>query len=383
MPERRTRQRRPPPRRAGQLQMTGERRRREPSRRVFVTRRVLAVGALVLAAVLIWFLLDLFQPFTGAGHGRVEVTIPANAGTGQIAQILERDGVIDSSFFFKLRAMLEGDRDKLRSGHYRLALGMSYATVLRILTTPPPPAKTTEVTTIPGKARSQIDALLRSQGVRGSYVADSRHSSLLNPAAYGAPKNTPDLEGFLFPDTYQLKDPLNLKLLVDDQLREFKQQFARVNMRYARSKNLTPYDVLKIASMVEAEAATARDRPLVAAVIYNRLRLGMPLGLDATTRYATGNYLTPLTDAQLNSSSPYNTRLRVGLPPTPIDSPSLAAIQAAAHPAHSGVLYFVVKPCGNGEMTFTSSYAQFQADANAYQQARQRLGHSPEFCKKK
>ncbi len=105
-----------------------------------------------------------------------------------------------------------------------------------------------------------------------------------------------------------------------------------MNLSYARSKHLTPYDVLIIASMIEAEAATAHDRPLVSSVIYNRLRDGMPLQLDATTRYATGNYTKPLTVSELNSSSPYNTRIHKGLPPTPIGNPGLAAIQAAAHP---------------------------------------------------
>jgi UPF0755 protein len=138
--------------------------------------------------------------------------------------------------------------------------------------------------------------------------------------------------------------------------------------------------VLIIASMVEAEAAKARDRGLVASVIYNRLKLGMPLQIDATTRYATGNYTHPLTRAQLHSSSRYNTRTHTGLPPTPIDSPGLASIQAAAHPTHTNYLYFVVKPCGNGALVFSSSYQQFLADSARYQQVRSKLGHSPTHC---
>ena len=140
--------------------------------------------------------------------------------------------------------------------------------------------------------------------------------------------------------------------------------------------------MLIIASMVQAEAATAHDRPLIASVIYNRLRLGMPLQIDATTRYATGNYTQPLTAAQLNSKSPYNTRIHKGLPPTPIDNPGLASMQAAAHPANTNYLYFVVKPCGNGEQVFTSNYNQFLADAQKYQSARTANGgKSPERCK--
>src|SRR5205823_4571211 len=132
-------------------------------------------------------------------------------------------------------------------------------------------------------------------------------------------RSTPSLEGMLFPDTYQLREPIGISALIADQLEAFRRQFATVNFRPARTRHLTPYEVLIIASMVEAEAQTSRDRPLIASVIYNRLADHMPLQIDATTRYATGNYTSPLTRSQLNSRSPYNTRIHTGLPPTPID----------------------------------------------------------------
>jgi UPF0755 protein len=353
-----------------------------PSTRRRPLARALALLAFVLVAVVIWFLVALFQPFTGSGTGRVVVDIPQGAGTGQIGGILARDGVVSSGFFFKLRAKLDGDVGKLLPGRHVMARGMSYSSALMVLITPPKAAPTTNVTVVPGHSRSQVAALLRAQHVKGSYLALTRRSRYLNPLAYGAPRNVPSLEGFLFPDTYQLRLPVTAAALVKDQLTTFRQQFAHVNLSYARSKNLTPYDVLIIASMVEAEAATAHDRPLVASVIYNRLREHIPLGIDATIRYAVNNYATPLTVSQLASPSPYNTRTHDGLTPTPIDSPSMASIQAAAHPAQTNYLYFVVKPCGGGEMTFTSSYSQFLADSAAYQNARSKLGRSPEKCPK-
>jgi uncharacterized YceG family protein len=343
--------------------------------------RILSLLALVVAGVLIWFLIELFQPFHGSGSGEVTVTIPAHSSSSQVGDLLEREGVISSSLFFNVRATLAGDRDDLRAGTYHLKHGMSYGDVLTILTTPPPAAKVSNLTLVEGKTRRQIDALLRSQQIHGSYLAQTRHSPLLNPRSYGAPRSTPSLEGFLFPSTYQVRDPIHIPDLVADQLRTFKQRFAKVNLSYARSKHLTRYDVLTIASMVQAEAETARDRPLVASVIYNRLRLGMPLQIDATTRYETGNYDHPLTAAQLSSSSPYNTRIHRGLPPTPIDNPGMASIQAAAHPGHTNYLYFVVKPCGNGEQVFSSTYKQFLSDAAKYNQARARNGgRSPANC---
>jgi UPF0755 protein len=368
------------PRASGQQRGTGRGRLRFGGRRSVIVRG-LAVLALVLAAAVIWFCVELFQPFHGSGNGSVTITIPAHSSTGQIADLLGRNGVIASAFFFELRAALAGDRGKLLAGTYQLKRGMSYGQVLKLLTTPPPAAKVTDVTVIPGRTRAQVNALLRAQGVAGSYLAATRRSTLLNPAAYGAPARTDSLEGFLFPDTYQLREPISIPALVADQLRQFRREFATVGLGYSRGKHLTAYDVLIIASLVEAEAQTSHDRPLIASVIYNRLADHMPLQIDATTRYATGNYTSPLTQSQLNSPSPFNTRIHHGLTPTPIDSPGLASIEAAAHPARTNYLYFVVKPCGNGEHVFASNYTQFLAEVQRYYSARRaRGGKSPAKC---
>jgi UPF0755 protein len=343
--------------------------------------RIVALLLLAAAAALIWFLVELFQPFHGSPHGSVTVTVPAHSTASQVGDELAKAGVIPSGFFFEVRATLAGQRSDLRAGTYHLQKGMTYGAVLKILTTAPPAAKTTNLTIIEGRTRAQINALLRSQGVPGSYFAATRRSPLINFAAYGAPRHTPDLEGFLFPNTYQLVEPISIQKLVNDQLTTFRQQFAYVKLGYARSQHLTPYDVLIIASLIQGEAATAHDQPLIASVIYNRLRLGMPLQLDATTRYATGNYTKPLTQSELRSRSPYNTRIHKGLPPTPINNPGLAAIEAATHPANTNFLYFVAKVCGNGSSVFESSYKKFQADVAKYQQARRsRGGRSPERC---
>src|SRR5262249_2502310 len=143
--------------------------------------------------------------------------------------------------------------------------------------------------------------------------------------------------------------------LVAEQLQAFKQNIAGINMSYAKSKNLTVYDVLTIASMIDKEAMVPSERPLVAAVIYNRLHRGMPLGIDATTRYEFHNYTGAITQSQLQSASPYNTRVHAGLTPTPIGNPGLAAIKAAARPAKVNYLYYVLEANGNGQHCFTAS----------------------------
>ena len=266
-----------------------------------------------------------------------------------------------------------------------LGVAISLVVVHRHRRKPPPAVKVTEVTITPGRSRRQLDGLLASQGVSGSYLRSTVRSPELDPTAYGAPKDTPTLEGFLFPDTYQLREPISIPVLVSDQLERFKQQFATVDMGYAKSKDLTPYDVLIIGSLIEEESRLAPDGPKVASVIYNRLREGMDLGLDSTVSYATGDYTGNLTVAELASRSPWNTTNHPGLPPTPIDSPSLRSIEAAAHPANTDYLYFINKVCGNGALAFTQSYQTFLQLSAAYQAASARAARrhgSPEFCGK-
>ncbi len=190
------------------------------------------------------------------------------------------------------------------------------------------------------------------------YLAATASSKL--PALYSGDSKRRPLEGFLFPAKYAFFSNETARHFVGRQLTAFKQAFRKVDMRYARSKNLTPYDVLTIASMIEREVVVPSERRLVAAVIYNRLHDRMPIGIDASLRY--GLHIPPtksITKADLASNSPYNVRKFRGLPPTPIGNPGLASIQAAAHPAHVPYLYYARKKDKKHHF-FTASYAAFQ-----------------------
>jgi UPF0755 protein len=170
-----------------------------------------------------------------------------------------------------------------------------------------------------------------------------------------------NLEGFLFPATYDFLKNTTSRALVQDQIAAFHANWGKVNLSYARSKNLTPYDVLIIASLVEKEALAPDERPKIARVIYNRLHDHMNLGIDATTRYGLHVPGTKsLTESELASSNPYNTRNPniLGLPPTPIANPGLASMQAAAHPTAGDWLYFVRKR-DHVHHYFTANYNDF------------------------
>ena len=188
----------------------------------------------------------------------------------------------------------------------------------------------------------------------------------LPPRAFRKNSAGRSIEGFLFPSTYEFSQYTPSAELVRDQLDAFAREWRKVDLRYARSKNLTPYDVLIIASMIEKETVAPEERRLVAAVIYNRLRLGIALGIDATIRYGRNVPGTePLKQSDLDRDDPYNTRLRLGLPPTPIANPGLASMRAAANPARVGHLYFVRKPDGVHHF-FTASKAEFDRKSCEY-----------------
>jgi UPF0755 protein len=188
---------------------------------------------------------------------------------------------------------------------------------------------------------------------RAAYLAATK--TWRTPKWFEAKPVKRPLEGFLFPATYDFTKRTTSPQLVRQQLTSFHGVWSGVSFAYARSKNLTPYDVLTIASMIEREAVVDAERPLIAAVIYNRLHAHMPLGIDATIRYALNVPGTkPLRESQLKDPTPYNTRLHTGLPPTPISNPGLRSIRAAAHPAKVGYLYFAAKKDKRHHAFFTS-----------------------------
>lgn len=345
--------------------------------------RIAAVLVIVLAVGVLWFLFNLFQPGKGDGTGRVAVEIPQGATAREVGDLLADRDVVSSGFYFDLRAWLAGKREDFKAGRYTLAHDMSYGAALDALTEHEPAAPPTVKITIPeGRSRTEIAPTVKEAGISGSYLAASKRHKGFDPREYGAPRSTRSLEGFLFPATYEMREgQATARRLVGHQLEAFRQNFDTVSMRAAKRRNLTPYDVLIIASMVEREAQVPKERPLIAAVIYNRLRERMPLGIDATTRYDLGVWHRPLRVSELERDTPFNTRTRLGLPPTPIGNPGLDSIKAAAKPADVDYLYYVVKPNTCGEHSFSETDAEFQKDVAAYEAARAKNGgKSPDTC---
>jgi uncharacterized YceG family protein len=379
--------RRPPARRATPQRTARARAQasRSSARGGVLGRRLLALGALVVIAVLVVLVWKTFQPGHGDGSGSVRVTVPGGANAGEIGDLLAAKGVVASGTFFQLNATLTGRRGTLRPGDYTLARDMSYGAAIAALQKGPKAkvVPTVSVGIVEGPSiREEAKVVDASGKVEGSYLAAAMRPKVLRRVRrLGAPAGTTTPEGFLFPATYTLVKGSPAADLVAKQLQAFKDNVGKVDFSYAKSKNLTRYDVLTIASMVEREAQRDDERPLVAAVIYNRLKDGIPLGIDATIRYQTHNWTRPIRQSELAADTPYNTRLNQGLPPTPIGNPGLASLRAAANPAKVDYLYYVVKPGTCGQHAFSSTDAQFQRDLERYNAARDAAGgKSPTSC---
>jgi hypothetical protein len=245
---------------------------------------------------------------------------------------------------------------------------------------PPKPRKTFDVTIPEGYTRAQMATVAKKAGLKGDYLKASKRSKAIDLSKYGA-KNAKNLEGFLFPATYELFKGASAQDLVDKQVEAFKQNFDPISQKYAESKNLDPYDVVIIASMIEREIQVAKERKLAASVIYNRLADGTPLGIDATIRYEDNNFTKPLLESRLEEDTPYNTRINTGLPPGPIGNPGVSSLEAASNPAKTDYFFYVVKPGTCGEHTFVKTQAEFDQATAAYNNARDAAGgKSPTTC---
>lgn len=230
----------------------------------------------------------------------------------------------------------------------------------------PPPttstSKTVDVLFVEGLRRTEMAEILQEKtGIPAADYVAATDPSALGRRLAGTKKPT-SLEGFLFPATYPVDPAKPVQDLVDYQVSTFEQRTAGIDYSAARRKNLTKYDVLIIASLVEREASSVRERRLVAGVIENRLRAGMRLDIDATVQYAVGSWKAEITKADLDIDSPYNTRKFPGLPPGPICNPGLESIKAAANPLPSKYLFYVSRNDGTGLHWFSRTEAEHIAN---------------------
>jgi UPF0755 protein len=330
------------------------RRRRHHGHRLLTVLGIVVVVVILAAGGIAWWAKDQISPGGKRGPS-VEVVIPAGASRAQIGRILAGKGVIHSATLFHYYVALKGTAT-LYPGTYRLPKNDSYAAAIAALENPPPIVQ--DRLTIPegftiDEMAVVVSKLPHSHITAAQFVAAATNGQIRSPYE---PAGTRNLEGLLFPATYQIRQGSTAGDVVQQMVDAFDTNAAEANLTAgAAHLALTPYQVVIVASMVEREAKRPQDRGPIASVIYNRLKDGMTLGIDATLLYGlhTTNY-----NVNPETPNPYNTRLHTGLPPTPISNPGLASLEAAANPPATSYLYYAVTGPG-GQTSFASTAAGF------------------------
>jgi UPF0755 protein len=297
---------------------------------------------------------------TGAsGPSRpVAVDIPNGATAEDVGGILKDAGVVRSSLAFRLAAQLRGVGSSLQAGTYDLLTNMTVSEALEALDGGPV-VETVEATFPEGLELAEAaDLAAESLGLDAPTFLDLATSGEFHLPPY-LPEDTGTVEGFLFPKTYEFPIDVDETEVIGRLLAQFEREAGTLEWSVAEDLGMTPYEIVVVASMIEREARIPEDRPKVSAVIYNRLREGMPLQIDATIQYALPEANRLLTEEDYEFESPYNTYLHAGLPPTPISSPGLASLQAALQPAEEDFLYFVVVDPETGRHAFAETYDEF------------------------
>lgn len=334
-------------------------------RKRMALRLPLALLALMVGCGLGWYLLTL--PMS-TGERPIRLTIPPHSSAFAIGKTLQREGVVRNALAFALSAHLNGKGGALKAGHYRFIGELPLEKVIDRLQAGPndTDADLVKVTIPEGYTLEQIAALLEQKGIveKTAFLQGTTHPDTLSGLTAEFPLPKGSLEGYLFPDTYELHPRSAPLQVVNAMLMNFSKRFYRPYQQEIEAQSGGLPDIVTKASLIEREAKVEQDRPRIAGVIDNRLQAGMKLQIDASVLYGRA-HKSRVMDSDLKRESPYNTYLYAGLPPGPIANPGMSCLLAALHPERNSYLYYVARP--DGTHLFTRTFSEHEA---AVKQAR-------------
>ena len=323
---------------------------------------IAVVGAPAVAGV---FYLRSIGVFGDSDPGRrIEVEIPEGATIQQVGEVLEGREVIASAFGLRIASYLRSGDEVIQAGTYRLRTGLNARDALDVLLKGP----FYEFVNVTFPEGSWLTDFARRLG-DATHIDGGEFLQLVTSGTLRSryqPERVDTLEGLLFPSTYQVVEEDTAESVATRLVKEFDRRVGELDFSTVKGMGISPYEAIIVASMIESEAKVPAERAKVAAVIYNRLADGMRLGIDATVLYALGEHKEVLTQSDLAIDSPYNTRLHVGLPPTPIGAPGIESLRAATAPANGDWLYYVLADC-DGHHAFSVGYDEFLQNKAKYQ----------------
>lgn len=301
-----------------------------------------------LCLLLSWYLFCLLVP---PGNGRVvsDISFPPGTGIRKLAADLKAGGVIQSSWHFMLLTRMRGQAHRLKAGEYRINDGMTPSTILKKIAAGEVDYRRFSLPE--GYSIYQAAELLEQKGYfkREEFLEKCRDRALLGRLGIGQAS----LEGYLYPATYNLSRDGGVEQLISQMVEQFNKRYAELAGGKGEAAGLSRHGLVTLASLIEKEAVTAAEKPLISSVFHNRLRIGMPLQSDPTAVYGVRAFSGKVSKADIERRSPYNTYLIKGLPPGPIGNPGADALEAALHPAATKYLYFVARQDGTHQFSRT------------------------------
>jgi len=296
---------------------------------------------------------------TSAAADEKQIVIPKGSSLKTIAGILEKENLIKDSLVFELYCKLHDKSDSIKAGKYSIKTSMSVSEIVEAISTSSNAIEDTVKFTIPeGYKLDQIIEKLSSLGV----VSREELESALDSKKYDygfieqIPEREKKLEGYLFPDTYEIYKDTTAEDIIDKLLGRFDKVFKEEYRSRAKELGMSMDQVVVLASIIEREAKLDNERKTISAVFHNRLKKNMLLQSCATVQYLFKEQKEVLTYKDLEIESPYNTYINTGLPPGPIASPGLKSIEAALYPEKVDYLYFVAR--NDGSHIFTKTYSE-------------------------
>ncbi len=326
---------------------------------------VLVIGIAVIGGNV--YIGSIDKAFDADSDEWINITIPMGESTAGIGILLEEKGIIADAGKLRLYSKIKGYDGKLKAGEYSLSPAMTMTEILTMLQSGN--ANTLRFTVPEGLTIVQVADLLADSGLINrekfmSLIADGNFDyPFMSELPYGENR----LEGFLFPETYEVFTTAKEEDILNKMLGQFDFIFSDEYYKRAEELGYSVYEIVTIASLIEREARVDEERPLVASVIYNRLAAGQPLQIDATVQYALGKQKEALTYADLEIDSPYNTYKVPALPAGPICSPGQASIESALYPAESNYYYYVLKSKNEITHNFAETYDEFLVYKSQYQ----------------
>jgi UPF0755 protein len=332
----------------------------------FVLWIVIALSVVVLV-VASWIWVGLNRPYKGYEGAEQFVDVPQGSGPVSIGRRLVEQGVVRDQMLFRFEIARSGTGRRLQAGEYRFDRPMTVSEVVAKLAKGDVYLRS--ITFPEGLTIRQMAALFESKefGPAADFLRAAKNARLIQ----SIDPDARDLEGYLFPETYALPRRTTAEQLVTRMIAAFEKALTPELRRHATARGLSVRELVTLASLVEKETGSAEERPLVAAVYNNRLKIGMGLQCDPTVLYAlerAGNFSGNITRDDLKIDSPYNTYRYAGLPPGPIAAPGRASLQAAADPASVPYLYFVSR--NNGSHVFSSTLAEHNRYVYEFQKKR-------------